>query len=198
MELTKLGWRAAAPDAPAVTAPARQPSFVSSSAFMLFNLLPFENPPGFAQLNLGLGLTPSDVLIVEAITWKYHAPLGIPLHRTGDPKQNFPGHARDYGVGLAWQHFWWRGVYTTVHATPFVQNYVDEQGELIQTGFQLFTTARVGGRIRMFQQRLFLEPSFAWTAWPINTNLPASFQRKEDQWPWYFLTEPGLHVGVTF
>ena len=183
----------AAPDAP--PAPP-SPTFLSSSAFMLMNVL-LPEPPRFYQLNLGHHLTDRDVLLVEAITWTYDAPLGIPWGPDmGDPAYDFPGHVRDVGVGLAYQRFWWRGLYTTAHATPFLQTYHDEDGERIQTGFQLFVVGRLGYRVEAWQRRLFVEPSVACTAWPINTNLPPGFAAQERQWPGYFLAEPGLNIGV--
>ncbi|MEN0066499.1 MAG: hypothetical protein AAGA48_30460 [Myxococcota bacterium] len=171
--------------------------FVSTSLFMIANLLP--NPPSFVQANFGTRLTKRDVLIVEAITWTYDAPLGIPWGpEKGAPTNAFPGFARDVGVGLAYQRFWWEGLFTTIHATPFLQTYHDEDGKRLATGFQLFLTARLGWRFDLFRKRLFIEPSIAATAWPINTNLPRAFQREEDRWPGYFLAEPGLNVGVQF
>lgn len=98
--------------------------FVSSSFFMLFNLLP--NPPSFYQLNYGHRITKKDTIIVEAITWTYDAPLGIPYGASyGDARYKFDGYARDIGVGLAYQRFWWRGLYSTLHMTPFWQLYYD-------------------------------------------------------------------------
>lgn len=172
-------------------------NFVSTSAFMLFNALP--NPPYFAQLNYGRRLTNKDVLIVEAITWRYSAPLGIPYGKDKtDSKNDFDGYARDIGVGLAYQRFWWRGLYSTIHATPFWQAYYDSQDKYIQSGFQLFMTLRAGYHFNFWHNRVFIEPSIAVTAWPINTNLPESFAKEEARWPSYFLAEPGLHVGVNF
>jgi hypothetical protein len=75
---------------------------------------------------------------------------------------------------------------------------VNEEGEKIQNGFQLFLTGRVGYHIRLFKDRFFLEPSIAVTYWPINTNVPESFAEVEKKWPNYFLFEPGLHFGVKF
>ena len=171
--------------------------FVSSSLFMLFNLLP--NPPSFYQLNYGHRLTKKDTIIVEAITWTYDAPLGIPYGSAkSDPKYKFNGHARDFGVGLAYQRFWWRGLYSTLHMTPFWQLYYDDKDQYIQSGFQLFMTFRTGYHFSFWDNRIFLEPSVAVTAWPINTNLPEDFAKQEAKWPSYFLFEPGLHIGVNF
>ncbi len=175
----------------------RRRHHLSTSLFMLANVLPMEDSPAFYQLNYGYRLTPRDVVIVEAITWRYHEPLGIPWGPSkGDPDESFPGHVRDIGLGLAYQRFVWEGAYSTLHATPFVQTYFDEAGEKIQTGFQLFVTLRFGYHFEFLDDRLFFEPSVAFTYWPVNTNLPDSFQVREDRWPNYFLFEPGLHVGV--
>lgn len=75
---------------------------------------------------------------------------------------------------------------------------MDEMSNKIQSGFQLFNTLRAGYQFRFFKNRVFLEPSIACTFWPVNTNLPASFQVQEDKFPGFFLGEPGLHFGINF
>lgn len=169
------------------------------SLFVLLNLVPDDQPPAFANVNFGVRLTPKDVLTFEAITWQYHEPLGIPYGPDKGHSDNaFPGRARDIGIGVAYQRFLWRGAYAALHATPFHQTYLDAEGKRIQSGFQLFMTARLGYHFAFAKNRVFLEPSVAFTAWPINTNLPDDFAAVEDQWPSYFLFEPGLHFGVKF
>src|SRR5688500_15706526 len=121
--------------------------FVGSSLFVLANLLP--NPPSFTQVHAGWRLDPDDVVIVLPATWRYRAPLGIPYGRHyEDPAFDYPGRIRDHGVGLAWQHYWWRGLFTTAHATPFLHVYQDEDGDVIQRGFQLWLSGRVGWNVR--------------------------------------------------
>jgi hypothetical protein len=168
--------------------------FIGSSLFMLFNFLP--DPGHFYQLYYGYRITQKDAIIIEAITWRYHAPLGIPMGQTTD--DDFPGDIRDIGIGVAYQRILYKGIYSTVHATPFVQQYFTPEKEKIQTGFQLFCTLRFGYHFKLFKNRMFIEPSIAFTSWPINTNLPESFQEQEDKWPSYFLFEPGLHFGFKF
>lgn len=177
---------------------ARSAHFLSTSAFMLGNLLP--EPPIFFQLNYGLRATDEDTILVEAITWRYGAPLGIPLWsgEYGAAQHDYPGRVQAFGVGLAYQRYLWRGSFITLHATPFWQTFRDLQGGYIQSGFQLFMAARVGYHIAFWKERLFVEPSIAATAWPINTNLPVTFQEQEGKWPGYFLCEPGLNIGVNF
>ncbi|MEM6927225.1 MAG: hypothetical protein AAF602_09865 [Myxococcota bacterium] len=198
---TAVGWlwlgapaAAQTPDASIEEAPRRK-HMLSTSMFMVANALP--DPPQFVQLNYGFRITERDTLLVEAMHWRYPGPQGIPYGPTwGDAEFDFPGFARDMGIGLAYQRFWWKGLFTTVHATPFRQSYHRPDGERIQTGFQLFLVARAGYHIPLWRDRLWIEPSVACTWWPVNTNLPASFAAQEDQWPNYFLAEPGLNIGI--
>jgi hypothetical protein len=171
--------------------------FLGSSAFMAANLFP--DSASFYQLSYGYRLTPRDVLVVEAITWTYRAPLGIPYWASADaPDRAYPGSVREYGVGLAYQRFLWRNLYAAVHATPLLQQYRDADGKRIQNGFQLFLTLRAGYHLGFFDDRLFVEPSVAFTHWPIKAHVPDAFARIDARWPNYFLFEPGLHFGVRF
>ena len=171
--------------------------FVGSNLFMVMNLT--KDPPKYYQLNYGYRITPKDVVSVEAITWTYKGPLGRPLGPDYDnPDSNFPGTVQAFGAGLAYKRFIWKGVYGKFHSTALHQNYLDEENGKIQSGFQLFNTLRFGYHFEFFKNRVFLEPSIAATFWPVNTNLPDSFQVEEDKWPSYFLFEPGLHFGINF
>jgi hypothetical protein len=173
------------------------PYFVSSSLFMLFNL--FLEEPSFYQLNGGWRIDPDNALIVEAITWRYSEPLGIPYGKYWAAGEHpYPGRIRDYGVGLAYQHFWWRGMFTTLHVTPFLHEYQDQDGDVLQRGLLLWMQGRAGWHLRFARERLFFEPSVAFNAWPIETHQPASFRAVDSGWPHYFLLEPGLNVGVNF
>lgn len=164
---------------------------------MLANALP--DPPAFYQLTYGYRLSRTDAVSLEAITWRYTAPLGIPYGSSKDaPEEEYPGSVRSFGVGVAYQHLIWRGFYTSVHALPLLQRYADEEGKHLQSGFQLFTTLRAGYQLQFRSDRWFLEPSVAATAWPINSNVPESFAARDRKWNKYFLFEPGLHFGWRF
>lgn len=167
---------------------------------MLGNFIPDDpNPPDFIQLNFGYRITPKDVFSIEAKTWKYAWPLGIPWGKsTQAPGEEYPGYIRDIGIGLVYQRFLWNGAYASVDAMNAFEIYVDENNEKIQNGYQLFMTYRLGFQFQFFKDRFFLEPSLAVTHWPIKTNVPESFAKVEDKWPNYFLFEPGLHFGVNF
>ena len=150
--------------------------------------------PVFFQLNFGYELTERDVISIEAITWKYNEPLGIPLWDEGD---RYPGYVREFGLGVAYKRFLWKGLYTAIHALPLYQMYMDDDGNKIQGGFHLFCTLRLGYHISFFDDRFFIEPGIAATFWPVNTNVPAGFKRLENKWPGYNF-EPGFHIGYKF
>ncbi len=168
--------------------------FIGSSLFLLGNL-DTKEPPVYIQLNYGYRLSRKDLIIVEAITWTYYEPLGIPYGSSGDP---YPGKIRAYGIGAGYQHFYWKNLYSTVQATPFLQQFFDSGDEKIQKGFQLWCQLRIGYRFEFLRERWFLEPSFVCNYWPVNTNFPESFDEIESEWPNYFLFEPGLHFGFKF
>jgi hypothetical protein len=170
--------------------------FIGSTLFVAFT--PLLNPsPRYYQLNYGYQLSAKDVLSVEAITWTYQGPLGRP-YGSDNKDSDFEGSVRAYGMGLAYKRFIWKGAYAALHSTLLHQNYLDAKDNKIQSGIQLFNTFRLGYHLKFFKNRLFLEPSLALTYWPINTNLPQSFQEEENKWPNYFLFEPGLHFGYKF
>jgi len=171
--------------------------FIGSSVFMAWNLMP--DPPSFFQLNYGYRLSPKTAISLEAISWRYKAPLGIPYGPAmGAPEEEYPGKVRGMGVGVAYQRLLWRGLYAAAHALPLLQRYSGEDGRHIQNGFQLFTTLRAGYQRKLFSDRWFIEPSVAATAWPINTNVPSPFAALDRKWRSYFLFEPGLHFGRRF
>ncbi len=171
--------------------------FIGSSLFTIANVFP--DPPHFVQLNYGYRLTRRDAVSVEAITWTYRAPLGIPYGESfGATAEEYPGQVRDIGVGVAYQHIFWRGLYSAIHANPMWQRYTDDTGRKLQDGFQLFMTVRTGWQARLFSDRWFVEPSVAATAWPVRTNVPEAFAAADRKWNRYFLFEPGLHFGRRF
>lgn len=173
---------------------------VGSSAFMLMNFN--TNDPDaaeFYQLNLGYQLTAKNVISMEAATWKYAWPLGIPYGKSKTAlAEKYPGYVRTFGIAFVYQHFWWKGAYTSIHAMNALQRYMDKDNQHMRNGYQLFMTYRLGYHFPLFKDRFFIEPSLAITHWPISTNVPEAFAALEKKWPNYFLFEPGLHVGMRF
>lgn len=175
--------------------------FVGSSAFILANPVLAGQPdqPDFYQLNVGYWLTERDAISIEAITWRYNSPVGVPYGPSFEsPEVSYPGYVRETGIGVAYQRMLQGNFYSAVHVLPLVKQYYDETDQRIQNGFRLFLTLRAGYQFKFFSNRFVLEPSLAATYWPIDTNMPAAFEEKERRWPNYFLLEPGLHFAVRF
>lgn len=172
---------------------------VGSQVFVLFANFAFDPSPEYYELNYGYRFSKKDELSIELKTWTYQGPLGRPYgpdYESAD--SGFPGDVKAYGAGLAYKRLLWKGFYGQFHSTAFRQIYRDQNKETMQKGFQLFNTLRLGYHFKFLKSRWYLAPSIACTNWPINTNLPASFQTEEDKWPSYFLFEPGLQFGFVF
>lgn len=173
--------------------------FGGSTLFLLGNFAP-TNPPGFVQLNLGYRITGRDVISVELKTWKYAWPLGInPFYNNayGKPEEQFPGYIREYGVGIAYQRYFWKGLYAAVHATPMIQKFKDENGNKVGNGFHLFNTYRIGYHVKLFKDKVFIEPSLGIAGRPFYTEMPNGFKERDDKWS-KWTPEPGLHFGINF
>lgn len=163
---------------------------VGSSLLLLGNI---GDSVRYMQLNYGYRLTPKDNIIVEAITWTYYEPLGTYM----DSKEFYPGKVRAYGIGLGYQRFLWKNLYTTVEPTFFLQQFYDTDDQKIQKGFQLYLQFIAGYRFEFFRKRMFAEPAIALKYWPVNTNFPASFSAIEQGAPKYKF-EPALNFGFRF
>lgn len=173
--------------------------FVGSTLFLLGNLSSV-NPPGFAQLNVGYRITGKDVISLELITWKHAWPLGInPFYNKayGKPEEKFSGYIREYGMGLAYQRYLWKGLYVAVHATPMWQTFKNENGDKVGSGFIIFNTNRIGYHVKLLKDRFFIEPTLGVAGRPYYTEMPKGFKEKDDKWP-KWTPEPGLHFGFNF
>lgn len=172
--------------------------FIGSTLFMLGNLAS-KNRPDFVQLNLGYRITGKDVVSLELKTWKYAWSLGIPYGNSREaPDEKFPGYIREKGFALAYQRFWVKGLYSSIHIMNAWQKFVDEDGKKIDNGFQIFNTYRTGYHFKLFKDRFFIEPSIAVTHRPYHSKMPTAFKQLDDKWSKFFLGEPGLHFGFNF
>lgn len=173
--------------------------YLGSSLLMLGNFIPNdENPPEYIQLNAGYRITPKDVVSVEFKRSIYAWPLGIPFGPSFDaPGLNFPGHARILAPTVGYQRFWWKGVYTSLHALNAFEKYLDQNKKKIGNGYTLYLNFHLGYQFRFFKKRFFFEPALGCSYWPVRTNVPESFKAAEKKWPNYFI-QPGLHFGYNF
>ncbi len=174
--------------------------FVGSSLFLLGNLSSV-NRPDFGQLNLGYRITGKDVVALELRTWKYAWPLGIhPIANDayGTPEEEFPGYIREYGFALAYQRFLLKGLYAEINMMNAWQTFVDNSGQKIDNGFQIFNTYRVGYHVKLFKDKFFIQPSIAITHRPYHTKMPDGFKEIDDKWSKFLFAEPAMHFGFNF
>lgn len=173
--------------------------FVGSTLFMLANLVPDNNPPGMVYLNLGYRLTGRDAISVEAKTWKYGWPIGIPYGKSFEAEgEGFPGHIREYGVSLNYQRFLTKRWFAQADVMPAFQSFVNESGKKVDDGFQIFNTYSVGYHIKLFKDKFFIQPSVAITHRPYQSRMPDAFKQVDDRWSRFFYGQPGFHFGYNF
>jgi len=174
------------------------PCMVETSVWMIANAFP--DPPDFYQLSFGYQLDKKNSLFLTGITWKYWAPLGIPMwdSRFESPDEEYPGYVRAFGLGLGYQRFIWNGAFAALYAIPFHQTFYSEKDKQIQSGFQLYLQVQLGYQFNFFNGRFFIKPAMYMNYWPVNTNFPEEFKQKEKGWPNYQPFEPHLNIGFTF
>jgi len=164
---------------------------LGASLFMLGNFL--EDSPDYYLLTYGYQLTKKDRIFAEFNTWRYSEPLGT----YGKSEEFYPGFVRASGIGVGYQRFHWKGLYTTVQATPFMKQYHGIDDNKIQKGFQLYLQVVAGYRFSFFKERFYIEPAYALKYWPVDTNYPANFSKIEEGAPKHIF-EPSLNFGFNF
>lgn len=173
--------------------------FIGSTLFMIANVIPDNNPPEMIYLNLGYRITGKDAISLEFKTWKYAWPIGIPFGKSYEVEgEGFPGYIREYGASLNYQRFLWNGLFVQADVMPAFQTFVNDDGNKIDNGFQIFNTYSIGYHIKLFKDRLFFQPSIAITHRPYQSKMPDSFKRVDDRWSRFFFGQPGLHFGFNF
>lgn len=175
--------------------------FVGTSLFVLFGNFDEENPPNFVQLNLGYRLSTKDVLTLSLKTWKYAWPNGIhPFLNKAykKPEEKFPGYVREYGISVSYTRYLWEGLFADLNVMPTWQIFVNDNGEKIDDGFQIFNSYRIGYHIKLFNDLMFIQPSVCITHRAYHTELPDGFRQQDDKWSKFIYGEPGLNIGVNF
>lgn len=175
--------------------------FVGTSLFVLLGNLDTENPPNFAQLNVGYRITGKDVITIAPKTWKYAWPNGIHPFLNDSykkPEERFPGYVREYGVTVSYTRFLWKGLYAQLDVMPTRQVFVNDNRKKIGNGFQIFNSYRIGYHIKLFRDKFFFQPSICMTHRAYHTELPDGFKQLDDKWSKFIFPEPGLNIGYNF
>jgi len=164
---------------------------IGASLFMVTNF--FAEPADYYLLTYGYQSSQKNRFFIEFNTWKYSEHIGT--YENSD--DFYPGYTRNYGIGLGYQRFHWKGAFSTVQATPFLKGYFDEENNKLQNGFQLYLQFVLGYRFEFFKKRLYFEPAYALKYWPVDTNFPDAFARVEEGAPKHIF-EPSLNFGFKF
>lgn len=175
--------------------------FVGTSLFVLFGNFDKENPPNFAQLNIGYRITEKDVIQLAPKTWRYAWPNGIhPFLNKAykKPEEKFPGYVREFGATASYTRFLWKGLYAQLDVMPTWQVFVNDKGKKVDDGFQIFNSYRVGYHIKLFKDKFFFQPSICMTHRAYHTQLPDGFKQLDDKWSKFIFPEPGLNIGYNF
>jgi hypothetical protein len=171
--------------------------YVGSTLYLLGNFDKTNNPE-YIQLNAGYRITPKDVVLFKFKRSVYNWPLGMPWRELFDgQRETYPGHARILAPTIGYQRFWWKGVYTSVHALSAFEKYMDENNKKIGNGYTLYLDFYLGYQFKFFKNRFFFEPAIGISYWPLRTGVPESFKALEQKWPNYFI-QPGLDFGFNF
>lgn len=175
--------------------------FMATSLFVLLGNFDRENPPDFAQLNIGYRLTGKDVIQIAPKTWKYAWPNGIhPFLNKAykKPEERFPGYIREIGATLSYTRFVWKGWFAQLDVMPTWQIFMNNNHKKIDNGFQIFNSYRVGYHFKLFKDRFFFQPSICVTHRAYHTPLPDGFKQLDDKWSKFIFPEPGLNFGINF
>ena len=171
--------------------------YVGSTLYLLGNFATRNNPE-YIQLNVGYRITPKDVVLFRFKRSIYSWPIGIPFGPSFDkPGLNYPGHAQILAPTVGYQRFWWKGVYTSLHALNAFETYYDQNKKKIGNGYTLYLDFYLGYQFKFFKNRFFFEPAIGISYWPVRTNVPESFKSVEKKWPNYFI-QPGFNFGFNF
>lgn len=152
------------------------------------------------EFHFGYQLTSKDKIGIKVASWKLFAPMGIPMWDPlfQDESEFFPGRLAECGIGVTYQRMLWKGLFATVEVLPLYKTYLDENNEETGDGFKLYTTFHAGYHMRLFKNRMFIEPQIHCNYWPVDTKAPQGFQERESKWNNYFLFEPNLYIGINF
>ena len=88
-------------------------------------------------------------------------PISLPFGSSSfdEPRENYPRHVRILAPSLGYQRFWWKGVYTSVHALNAFEKYIDEDKKKIGNGYTLYLNFHLGYQFKFFKNRFFFEPT---------------------------------------
>lgn len=172
----------------------------ASSSYLTFTNWVGKESVSMYELHVGYKITPKDLVGIKVVTWRLYQPLGIPIWdpalMSSSENEWYPGRIREFGIGVRYQRFLWKGLFASVEVVPMIKKFLNENLKKIDDGFRLYSSYHIGYHIPLFRNRMFVEPQIHCNYWPVNSKGPEAFAEKENKWNNYFLFEPNLYIGI--
>lgn len=156
------------------------------------------------ELHIKRNLDNKNIIGVKLATWRLFQPMGIQfsdgLHDKLETESEFyPGHVREYGIGISYQRMLWKGLFATVEVLPLFQDYMDLDANKVDNGFKLYNSYHLGYHLAFGgKKQFFVEPQLHVNHWMFETEAPEGFKELDDNWDDYFLFEPNIYLGFKF
>ena len=157
------------------------------------------------EFHIKRNLDDKNIIGLKFASWRLFQPMGIQwwdglLDKLDTESEFYPGHVRERGIGISYQRMLWKGLFATVEVLPQIKTYLDEdQNKVGKNGFKLYNSIHLGYHFAFGKKkRLFIEPQFHSQFWVFDSEAPAGFAAKDDQWKNYFLFEPNIYFGIKF
>lgn len=172
---------------------------VSTTYLSLVNFGEEKTNTHHYELHVGYRINPKAKIGIKLATWSLFAPMGMPMQEQlkYDEDNFYPGRLRETGIGITYQRLLWKELFVTTEILPQLETYLDEDNHKLGNGFKLYTSYHLGYHLSFWGDRLYLEPQIHCQYWPIQTNVPQSFEDKDKEWKNYFLFEPNLYLGTS-
>jgi len=156
------------------------------------------------EIHVKRNLDNKNIVGVKLATWRLFQPMGIQfsdglLDKLDTESEFYPGHVREYGIGISYQRMLWKGLFATIEVLPQFQDYVDLDGNKIDNGFKLYNSYHLGYHLAFGgKKQFFVEPQLHVNHWMFETEAPEGFKELDDNWDDYFLFEPNIYLGFKF
>lgn len=156
------------------------------------------------EIHVKRNLDNKNIVGVKLATWRLFQPMGIQfsdglLDKLDTEEEFYPGHVREYGIGISYQRMLWKGLFATIEVLPQFQDYEDLDGNKIDNGSKLYNSYHLGYHLAFGgKKQFFVEPQLHVNHWMFETEAPEGFKELDDNWDDYFLFEPNIYLGFKF
>jgi len=156
------------------------------------------------ELHVKRNLDDKSIIGVKFATWRLFQPMGITwwdgvVDKIESGTEYYDGYLRETGIGISYQHMFWKGLFASIEVLPQIQTYTDLDGEKIKNGFKLYNSVHLGYHFTVGKKkRFFIEPQVHINQWMFDNNSPEGFKEFDDKYGNFFFFEPNIYLGWKF